>query len=48
MTRLIVAIAAGIPVAAEGARATQSPPNPVPAGPVGPVGNATLYTYCGS
>ena len=48
MTRLIVAIAAGIPVAAAGADATQSLLNLVPAGPVGPVGNATLYTYCGS
>ena len=42
MTRLIVAIAAGIPVAAAGADATQSLLNLVPAG------NATLCTYSGS
>jgi hypothetical protein len=46
MTRLIAAIevgiAVGIPVAAEGAHATQGLPNPVPAG------NATLYAYSGS
>ena len=42
MTRLIVAIAVGIPVAAAGADATQSLLNLVPAG------NATLCTYSGS